>query len=52
MHSKVEESLSTMGGIASRINDDVSLQRQKDKVAFFLSSFFVHICFGGDVSVL
>lgn len=31
MHSKVEESLSTMGGIASKINADMSLQQQKNK---------------------
>lgn len=32
MHSKVEESLSTMGGIASKINADISLRQQKNKV--------------------
>ena len=32
MHSKVEESLTTMGGIAAKINEGVSLQRQKHKV--------------------
>ncbi|CAM9782180.1 unnamed protein product [Pylaiella littoralis] len=32
VHSKAEESLSTMGGIASRIDADVSLQQQKNKV--------------------
>ncbi|CAN0181401.1 unnamed protein product, partial [Scytosiphon promiscuus] len=32
MHSKVEQSLSTMGGIASKIDNDVSLQQRKNKV--------------------
>lgn len=32
MHSKVEESLSTMGGIASKISTDVTLRQQKNKV--------------------
>lgn len=34
MHSKVEESLTTMGGIASKIDADLSLQEQKDKVRY------------------
>ena len=34
MHSKVEESLTTMGGIASKIDADLSLQEKKDKVLY------------------
>lgn len=51
MHSKVEESLTTMGGIASKIDADLSLQEQKDKVrlvifsATLVSSFEGQICF-------
>lgn len=52
MHSKVEESLSTMGGIASKINDDVSLQRQKDKVVNGIFVPFLPVLRAGDARIL
>lgn len=37
MHSAVEESLSTMGGIASKINSDLSLKLKRNKVSHMSS---------------